>query len=56
MTDIRICPKCGSTEIEVAGVHGGELCRKCNLHIPSFPLIDTDEIKDFRKNLEGDKK
>jgi len=56
---IKICPKCGSTDITWdysnawvirLGVNR-DICNKCGLK-GIFPVIDREKIKEFRKYLK----
>lgn len=64
-TFIKICPKCGSTEIGVdASFHVADYCRSCGLgnmrasavkewtSIGPFPEIELRQIEAFRKRLQ----
>ncbi len=53
---VKICPKCGSTDIGIPPVgleiEGSirDFCRKC-LALGNFPLVEKGEIAKFRKKV-----
>ena len=59
MKQIKICPKCGSTNIDMApGDLTGILpssyqCYDCGLICPQMPLINKSDIENFRKELKS---
>ena len=62
---IKVCPKCGSTNITVytkAGTFSGEIlseyCKDCNYGYTSggfFPELKESKIGEFRKQLKENK-
>ena len=64
MKTIRICPKCGSIDLEkddkkgltyLGGISPNYKCNSCKFSSPLFPEIDIENIKKFRKNLKDSK-
>lgn len=62
---IRICPRCGSAEInadlsDVMTIWSGStkwICSNCNYSSPIFPEVLISEIENFRKEIKaGDKR
>jgi hypothetical protein len=54
---IRICPKCGSTNVftKVNKANSVERCRDCNYSNITFPEVKTSEVETFRKELKQSK-
>ena len=59
MKQVRICPKCGSTNVDVAPgdltglIPSNYQCYDCGLRIIEMPLIDEDRIEEFRMELKS---
>lgn len=60
MTDLRLCPCCGSTKIHVIAPDDGCYCWECGLMMPKRPnWIDrwnrrtTDELKDLLIDIDS---
>ena len=59
MKRIKICPKCGSTNITFTGIRTNyDYCKDCgygkNYHLENalFPEIDPENVEDFRKEVK----
>jgi len=57
---VRICPKCGSTEISVAGYHAPHsFCKKCGYGKLTdgiktiFPEVDIEELKSVKEEIKN---
>ncbi len=63
MTDIRVCPNCGSEDVAVdrtgmaakLGLDYGYKCGRCGFSGKLFPMIDADEVEDHREALREEK-
>jgi len=52
---VKICPKCGSTNIMVEGFkYTLDSCNDCGFQIQNFPEIEITEIEEFKKQLKDD--
>ena len=63
---IKVCPKCGSTNLHldtrIIGGYteggGGDFCRDCNYGVDKiviFPEIEKSKIEDFKKEIQKSK-
>lgn len=51
---IKICPKCGSTNVSysmIGPTPKNDLCKDCNIE-GFFPEVEESKIEDFRKKLK----
>lgn len=57
MNYVKICPKCGSTNIKMpnAGLDikmtVRDRCQDCGF-IGNFPEVEEDKVEDFRQNIQ----
>ena len=60
MTFKKICPKCGSVDVQIDNsMHGSAYglpsvfeCKDCGFTSSFFPEVDEKEIEEFRKKIK----
>ena len=61
-TKARICPKCGSLDVEtdytrglhfIGGILAHYICKDCKFSSVLFPEVDEDQIENFRKKIKN---